>query len=200
MMTEIIQSDEDLMQHYLDGSEEAFEELVSRYEKPILNFAYAYLRNTSASEDLVQDIFVKLVESRKQYNPERPFKPWIYQVARNRIYDELRKKKRWSLKWFQPASNTDLTRTIESHPGDSTTSRDTVNRSEIFKVVQEGIATLDDRCRDLIVLRFLHGISTHDVAEILHIPEGTVHSGTHRALANLESFLTKRGITMEDFA
>ena len=61
-------SDEELMKQYLAGDEQAFEELISRYERALLNFANCYLRNQAASEDITQDIFVRLIESKQQYH------------------------------------------------------------------------------------------------------------------------------------
>ena len=192
------QTDEELMKDYIAGHEQAFEELALRYEKPILNFVYPYFRNQSICEDITQDIFVRLVESKEKYNPERPFKPWLYQIARNRVYDELRKKKRWSLRLFQPKQETELPQSIGAVPDPSLSPRETLNQSRLRDLLLESIQSLDDKSRDMVILRHLQGLSVREVADILGLPEGTVQSGTYRALQSLEKSLIHKGISQED--
>ena len=192
------QTDEELMKQYITGNPTAFEQLALRYEKIILNFAYPYFRNIPQSEDIVQDVFVRVVESKDKYDPDKPFKPWIYQIARNRIYDELRKRKRWSLRFFHSKDTDELSHKIGTVPDPSLSPGETLNQEELRQIIMEGIQSLDDRSRDLVILRHIQGLSVREVAEILNIAEGTVHSGTHRALATLQKILIKQGITIED--
>ena len=191
-------SDENLMKQYLAGDTQAFAELISRYERALLNFANCYLRNLAASEDITQDIFVRLVESKQSYQPDKPFKPWLYQIARNRIYDELRKKKRWSLLWFQSNEKTELNQKLGTLPDASLSPRETLNQEQLNRILLRGIQSLDNRSRDMVILRYIQGLSVREVAEILGVPEGTVHSGTHRALETLQKILIKKGLKEED--
>jgi RNA polymerase sigma-70 factor, ECF subfamily len=191
-------SDEDLMKQYLAGDNQAFAELISRYERPLLNFANCYLRNLAASEDITQDIFVRIVESKQNYQPDKPFKPWLYQIARNRIYDELRKKKRWSLLWFQSNEKAELDQKLGTLPDTSLSQRETLNQDQLNQILMRGIQSLDNRSRDMVILRYIQGLSVREVADILGVPEGTVHSGTHRALESLQKILIKLGLNQED--
>ncbi len=191
-------TDEELMKQYITGNPTAFEELALRYEKLILNFAYPYFRNIPQSEDIVQEVFVRVVESKDKYNPDKPFKPWIYQIARNRIYDELRRKKRWSLRMFQSKDTDELSRKAGTVPDPTLSPRETLNQEELGTIVMEGIQALDERSKDLVILRHIQGLSVREVAEVLDLAEGTVHSGTHRALATLQKILIRRGISLED--
>ena len=186
------------MKEYIAGHEQAFEELAHRYEKTILNFVYPYFRNQSISEDITQDVFVRLVESKNQYNPDRPFKPWIYQIARNRVYDELRKKKRWSLRLFQPKEENELSQKTGAVPDPTLSPRETLNQSRLRDILLESIQSLDIKSRDMVILRHLQGLSVRETAEILELPEGTVQSGTYRALQSLEKVLIQKGISPED--
>lgn len=191
-------SDEDLMTKYLAGDNQAFAELLSRYERPILNFANCYLRNLAVSEDITQDIFVRVVESKQSYLSDKPVKPWLYQIARNRIYDELRKKKRWAKLWFQSNGTTESDQKLGTLPDTSLSQRETLNQEQLNRILLRGIQTLDSRSRDLVILRYLQGLSVREVAEILDIPEGTVHSGTHRAMETLQKILINLGLKEED--
>lgn len=197
-MSSFQRTDEELMGEYIAGNEQAFEELALRYEKAMLNFAYPYFRNQALSEDIVQDVFVRLVESKESYDPARLFKTWIYGIARNRIYDELRKKKRWSLRLFQSKDTEQLSRTMGTIPDPNLSPRETLNQSQLHQTLLEGIQTLDDRSRDLVILRYIQGLSVRETAEVLKIAEGTVHSGIYRALQGLQKILVKRGISLED--
>ena len=95
------QTDEELMKQYITGNPTAFEQLALRYEKIILNFAYPYFRNIPQSEDIVQDVFVRVVESKDKYDPDKkiliervlfladryrpPKLPWIKVKSANHI-------------------------------------------------------------------------------------------------------------------
>lgn len=191
-------TDEDLMKSYLAGDLDAFEHLALRYEKLLVNYAYSFLRRQSVSEDIVQDVFMKLVENKKNYDANRPFRPWIYRIARNRIYDELRKIRRWNIFHFRTDTEQEAPQQIGEIPDPLCSPRETLNQSELCASLQKGLGKLNTRSRDLLVLRYLQGLPVREVSEILGIPEGTVHSGTHRALKSLEKILNQYGITGED--
>jgi RNA polymerase sigma-70 factor, ECF subfamily len=184
-------TDEELMREYVAGDETALGILLSRYEKALYFFTYPYFRSPSQSEEIVQDIMVKLIENRHHYQPEKPFKPWIYRIARNRIYDELRRIRRWNLlhfHWSQPGESIDTAKSP----------REKLNQEQLQKIMLDVIQTLDSRARDLIILRHLQQLPVKEVAEILGIAEGTVHSGTNRALETLHKKLIQKGISQED--
>jgi RNA polymerase sigma factor (sigma-70 family) len=198
METTLQRTDEQLMQEFISGQNGAIEELVHRYQLPILNFVYPYFRNRALAEDLTQDIFVKLIESKHLYHPDKPFKPWFYQVARNRIYDELRKKKRWSLVWFKPKDENDLSRVLGTAPDPHLSPGETLDRADTYRILLEQIRSLDDKSRDMVFLRYFQGLSVRETADVMTLPEGTVQSGTFRALEELHKKLLNHGMKLED--
>jgi len=194
----IARTDEELMQAYLSGDLAAFEELALRYESRLVSYACSYLHRQSLSEDIVQDVFMKLIENKKGYDPSRPFRPWLYRIARNRIFDELRKNRRWHIFHLNTSPEQDFPLQIGELPDPTLSPRETLNRNELCKSLLKGLNELDSRSREMLILRYLQGLPVREVSEIMGIPEGTIHSGTHRALKSLEKIMNQYGITGED--
>ena len=86
-------SDEVLFLKYREGCIEAFEELISRYESPLLRYLLACSGNRQQAEDLFQETFSKMVERKDYYTPEAPFKFYLFKVARNLAIDASRRSK-----------------------------------------------------------------------------------------------------------
>lgn len=200
--TVLIRTDEELMRDYQSGQSQSFEELVLRYETALYNFTLIYFRDPSTAEDILQDIIIKVVENRHRYDPERPFKPWIYRIARNRIFDELRKNQRWYQRFLpsghQGCPDDRVPRASGDYPARTPSPQKTLAIKELSVILYMALQDLDSRSRELIILRHLQGLPVRDVALILDMNEGTVHSGTHRAMAKLQEALLKRGIRKED--
>ncbi len=200
--TVLIRTDEELMRDYQAGQSQSFEELVLRYETALYNFTLIYFRDPSTAEDILQDIIIKVVENRHRYDPERPFKPWIYRIARNRIFDELRKNQRWYQRFLpsghQGFPDDRVPRDSGDYPARTPSPQKALAVKELSVILYMALQDLDSRSRELIILRHLQGLPVRDVALILDMNEGTVHSGTHRAIAKLQEALLKRGIRKED--
>ena len=77
------------------GDREAFSSLVEKYHRPLLNFINQLLGNPSAVEDVGQEVFLSAYQSLKNFDPSRgtPFSAWLFIIARNKVYDELRKRR-----------------------------------------------------------------------------------------------------------
>src|SRR5215469_990763 len=82
-----------LMQHYLAGDQQAFEALVNRYSGPLFNFIRRFLSDYDAACDVLQQVLLQLYLSLPKLRTGEPLKAWLYQVARNRCLDELRRKR-----------------------------------------------------------------------------------------------------------
>jgi len=87
--------DEQLIANYLKGDEELLEVLVRRYFKLIYNFVYQYTGSLEDSEDITQEVFVKVWRNFRKFNQKKSFKTWIFSIAKNTAIDFLRKKKQY---------------------------------------------------------------------------------------------------------
>src|SRR5262245_10357912 len=115
-------TDEVLMLRFQAGDRSAFAALVRRHKTPIYNFVLRLVRTSSTAEDLVQDVFVKIVQSAVDFNHESKFSTWAYAITRNICIDHLRKmsfRQHASLDQAQghePDGPTLLDRTADTHP------------------------------------------------------------------------------------
>jgi RNA polymerase sigma-70 factor, ECF subfamily len=158
-------SDEQLIQVYQinkgDKGQMAFTLLYDRYAKIMLNFFYFSLHyDHNKAQDLVQDLFVRVLEKNHTFNKDQFFKPWIYKIASNMCSDEYRKN--------------NIINKYNNHIRSS--SEIITLNSETKEELRKCIAALDKDHRSLIVLRFKLKLSVKEIAEIYECPEGTIKS------------------------
>src|SRR5262249_1457612 len=87
-------SDEDLLERFRRGQTEAFGLLVRRYERELYGYLRRYTGNASLAEDVFQNTFVQVYLKSGQYEPGRPFRPWLYAIATNQAIDAMRRNGR----------------------------------------------------------------------------------------------------------
>src|SRR5579872_1687440 len=85
--------DEELARRFREGDVEAFETLVDRFSRPIYNFALRFLGDPTDAEDAAQQTFVQAFESFPHAKAEAPIRPWLFQVARNKCIDLVRRRR-----------------------------------------------------------------------------------------------------------
>src|SRR5437879_5846593 len=97
-------ADELLMQQLAAGSHQAFDELLARYETPVITFCYSFMRNREAAEDIAQETFLRVFRNAARYEPVAKFTTWLYKIAANLCINELKKGKlRATLSLDEPA-------------------------------------------------------------------------------------------------
>lgn len=181
-------SDEKLVQLVLDGDREAFSVLISRYERQIYGLAYRLTNNKHEAQDLGQEAFIKIYQSLAKYDPERPFFSWMYKVASNQCYSLLRKKR---------DAETPLESVIEFMPDDNleeTSPELFVLKKENQDNVRSALASLPEKYRLALILRFMEDMSYQDIADTMDISLSAVESRIHRGKKLLlKSFQQERG-------
>lgn len=170
-----VQSDEELMRAVQAGDSEAFEGIFDRYHRPLFSFFVRLTGDRPGSEDLVQDVFVRVLRYRASYDAARPFRAWLYQMARNAASDrrqasasratgeELRDE-------LRDAAPSPLARVV----GD-----------ERRQLVERGLGTLPDDAREAIVLSRVDGLSHREVGRILGCSEAAARVRVFRAVQQL---------------
>ena len=86
----MIETDEQLMQRYRDGDVTAFDALYRRYRGPVYRYVQRLSHPGADVESLYQDAWLRVIDARDQWRPDRPFRPWLYRIAHNRVMDALR--------------------------------------------------------------------------------------------------------------
>jgi RNA polymerase sigma-70 factor (ECF subfamily) len=162
--------------------QKAYAKIVQRYKYDLGRYLRRLLgREVQATEDVLQDIFVKAYMNLNDYDSARPFSPWIYRIAHNEAISYLRKRKT-----EPPAvAGEDAQLIISRIAGGDNPAKNWMHRTTALEI-QRALAALDQRYRDVIVLRFLEEKTYDEIADILQLPPGTVATYINRGLKQLK--------------
>src|SRR3982751_3010643 len=167
---------------FLGGEERAFQELVERYQSRLLNFIYRTIGDREKSEDLVQEVFIRVYRHLHRFDRSKKFSTWAYTIASNLAKNELRNRSRNPLVLFQTVQKNfqDDDRPLQF---EDTTSRpdDMYRKRHLREIVEETVAKLPEHHRNVFILRELEGKSYEEIAEITECNLGTVKSRLNRA-------------------
>ena len=176
-------SDEELMVEYGNGAEWAFELLVAKYQKAVVNFFYRTLLDRSQAEDLAQEVFIGLFRAARRYEPRAKFTTFLFRIASNILASELRRKMR------RPRTVPIVTGTGDEREGADarqiedigTPVAEQVEMNMVGQAIREAVAELPQAQRTVFVLRTYHGLSYQEIARAMRSPVGTVKSRMSRA-------------------
>jgi len=186
-------SDEALMASFRHGDARAFEVLVSRHRRGLLNFLLRSVGNQSRAEELLQDVFIRVIRAKGRYEQTARFSTWIYTIARNICVDESRRAKfRRTVSLDSPRRGRDgeegasmLEMTAEAQVG--------VDDAAMGPTLQARLAAAIDRLpddqREVFYMRQLSGLSFKEIGEVVGAPENTVKSRMRYALEKLREEL-----------
>lgn len=174
-------SDEEIMVRCAQGSEEAFQILVSRYRARIINLITRFVGDPDRAEDISQEVFIRVYRNRERYRKSGKFSTWIFTIAANLAKNEIRRKvrhRRVVSMDDEKEPGTSLAATLADQgvgPGG------TLERKELEVLILGAIESLPERYRMALVLRDLEGLAYEEVSRVLGIPGGTVRSRINRA-------------------
>ena len=171
------------------GDRTAFDRLIVKYQKKIVNLCVRLLGNISDGEDAAQDTFVKAYKNIKQFKGNSRFSTWLYAIAINTCRNSRRTW--WSKLWKKAVK---LDKPLTDSNGDSvnyelsdvtTLPSKVLTRKRQIALIVEAIKKLPEIHRELVILRDFHERSYEEISEITRIPQGTVKSRLARARAAL---------------
>ena len=167
---------------FLTGEERAFHELVNRYQTRLLNFIYRTIGDRERSEDLVQEVFIRVYRHLHRFDRSKKFSTWIYTIASNLAKNELRNRSRNPLVLFQAIRKNwqDDDRPLQFEDPASRPD-DLYRKRHLRDLVEQSVAQLPEHHRQVFVLRELEGKSYEEIAEITSCNLGTVKSRLNRA-------------------
>jgi RNA polymerase sigma-70 factor (ECF subfamily) len=182
-------SDEEAMWRVkLHDDHHDFERLVKRWEEPIRNLCTRMVGDPHRGEDLKQDAFLRLFQKRKDYQPKGRFSTFLWRIALNICYDELRRQKR--RREFLTGSEPESGDEGAAEPASDASGPDARAADlEEGELVRRAVLQLPEMYRAVIVLRHYEDMKLARIAEILEIPEGTVNSRMAEALVRLSRIL-----------
>jgi len=164
-----------------------FDRLVARWEQPIRRLCVRMTGDVHRGEDLKQETFVRLFENRREYQPTGKFSTFLWRIALNLCYDELRRQNR-RREILSSGEHGD----IRDMATDAPTPDARAATSEEGEMVRKALLQLPEMYRAVIVLRHYEDMKLARIAEVLEIPEGTVNSRMAEALARLSRILEPR--------
>lgn len=171
------------------GDESAFEEIVKAYQDRIYNLCRVSLGNPRDAEDAAQDVFIKVYQNLKKFDPAPSFSSWIYRIAVNTCIDYKRRPAAWRqlLGIFDEGREFPLdARSNLPSPEEMYESKKT------GEAIRRGLSLISPKLRTVIVLKEIEGLSYEEIAGVLGISIGTVKSRIFRAREELRRFLSEK--------
>jgi RNA polymerase sigma-70 factor (ECF subfamily) len=183
--------DEVLVQMFVDGAAEPFEELIRRYQGRMVNFIYRSTGDYQRAEELAQEAFMRVFRNGRNYDERYRFSTWIYTIAKNLAANELRDRSRnpdsfhiREADW--PTDGTfvaELVSSQEREPHRILTDR------EMQQKLAEAIARLEPDQRMALVMKEYEGMTYSQIADVFGASPGTVKSWLHRSKRQLAKWL-----------
>jgi RNA polymerase sigma-70 factor (ECF subfamily) len=168
--------DRDCVERCLQGDRDAFEPLLVRYERPVYNAVLRMVGDSEEARDIAQEIFVKVFENLRSFDPSRKFFSWLYRVAINETINHIKSRRRW-----EPL--TDMFESSHSNPEQA------MQEAERDREIQRALLLLDPKYRLAVIVRHFLQLSYAEAAHVLDVPEKTVKSRLFTARQQLKEIL-----------
>jgi RNA polymerase sigma-70 factor, ECF subfamily len=168
------------------GDERAFQSLVVAYETPVFNYVLRMVNDRALAEDLTQEIFIRVYQGLAGFSLRCRFTTWLFQVAKNRVLDELRALER------KPQSHVNLDdlpplEVVDAPP----------ERVEAVDAVWRAVAALNPDLKMALLLRDVVGLAYSEIADSLEITLATVKWRIFKAREEVQLSLAREGIEIE---
>jgi RNA polymerase sigma-70 factor (ECF subfamily) len=168
-------TDNELMEQVRDGKVEKLAILFERHQTMLYNFFLRLTGNRAASEDLVQEVFIRILKYRAGYLGENRYVVWMFQIARNAHIDFLRKQK----------GEVPLDDQFVEAPSQEQRAEDRFEADQEALLVRRALDRLPPKKKELLVLFRFQDLKLREIAELLDVQVGTVKVQVHRALKDL---------------
>jgi RNA polymerase sigma-70 factor (ECF subfamily) len=166
-------SDEQLIQSISEGEDKAFEELYNRYEGKLMGFLVYKVKSNEAAQDLFQIVWSKVVQNSHKFKQDHNFSSWLMTIASNQVKD-----------WFKTSTN--YSKLIERF-GNEPTTHDDIEKS------LPNLSFLKQESQEILILRYVQGLTSGEVAKKLNLTEANVRKITSRALKEVKAHIQNGG-------
>ena len=178
--------DQEDVERVLAGSSDAFERIVRRWHRPLINLAYRFCRDSSRAEDMAQEAFLRAYRALHQWRKDAAFSTWLFALATNAYRSELRRI---------PPKTIAIEEIGELQ--DTRASNKDLEAQDRDRAVRELVLTLPPKYRDVVVLFYFHEKDISAAAKSLGLPEGTIKARLFRAREILRGKLPRVLSTQE---
>ncbi len=182
-------TDSMLAQRYLEGDQQAFEALVNRYSGSLFNFIRRFLGEYDAACDILQQVILQLYISLPKLRTGEPLKAWLYQVARNRCLDELRRKHAIPFSELEKGMDEEEQSLLDIMQDMSPLPEEVVERRDVQEILLKAIRALPPKFRAVVLLRYASQLSYAEIGRVLNMPEATAKTYFQRVKPLLRTVL-----------
>jgi len=181
-------TDEELVAKSVGGDAESFNELILRWERPIYVLAYRTIGREEDARDVCQETFLRAFRALPGFRGQAKFSSWLYRIALNLCRDWMRRERRTPT--VQAPEGVDLLDLAAAgEPSESI--EDLVARKDLARAVERVMARLPEQQRTAIVLKEFHGLTFHEIADLLGCPQSTVKTRLYQGLTVLRRELAR---------
>ena len=172
---------------------EAFEVLLERYQQPLFAFCYRFCNNPAQAQDLVQEVFLRLIKTAKHYEPRAKFSTFLYTFAHNLCIDYLRRgKKRQNVSLSDPVSNTEGLSLGDMMKDEKANPEKAYHQKSFEEALQKAVSELPEEQREVFLLREQMNLPFEEIARIAGCLPSTAKSRMRYALQSIRQKLERR--------
>lgn len=185
-------SDEDLLERYKNGDQRAFELLLVRYRVPIFNYLLRSVRDASRAEDLLQEVFLRVVHRCDHFEHRAKFSTWLYTIARNLCVDASRRMVHRRHRSLDAPARDDLegSEALVERIASETPGADRDATSHRLRVaIAHAVEELPDDQKEVFLMRQVQGLAFAEIASVVGVSENTIKSRMRYALERLQEAL-----------
>ena len=179
--------EKELVERFQNGEQEAFNELVIRYQGKIYNLVYKYVSNSETAKDLSQEIFIKAYRALPHFKRQSAFYSWLYRIAVNLCIDFIRQQRRGQTLSFEdlPTGGNDeaVFNDVSPLPPDQ------IETKELGRIIGQAVQQLPPKQQHVFNLRYHDGLQLKEIAAQLDRSEGTIKAHLHHAHKRLRTLL-----------
>jgi RNA polymerase sigma-70 factor (ECF subfamily) len=187
-----MKTDAELVVSALRGSQDAYRELVKRFERPVYSLILRMVQDPASAEDLAQEVFVKAFRRLDSYDPQWKFSSWLFKIAHNSTIDHLR---RGTPETVPLEAEDDDRGSLGAVLADGTVEDPlaAAERRDLGRSLERAISLLRPEYRQAVLMFYAHGASYQEICEVTGLPLGTVKTNLHRARKELAQAMTSLG-------
>lgn len=190
-----LNSDSILVSSYIQGDEKSLEILIKKHQQRLYNFIYSKVHDSTVTEDIFQDTFIKVIRTLKKgnYNEEGKFLPWVMRISHNLVIDFFRKSNR-----MPNFKNTDDFNIFSVLGDGNLNAEKTMIKEQIHNDVKELLQELPEEQREVLIMRMYKDMSFKEISENTDVSINTALGRMRYALINLRKLIEKHQIVLID--
>lgn len=193
------QADEDLAALYQKGNADAFQILLSRHERPLFNFILKSVGNRELSEEVFQEVFLRVIKHIEEYRPTSKFTTWMYTIARNYCIDFSRKQRFRHHVSLDTPTHEDAEPLLNKISSEAHSVDDVAHSNDLEAVLHKILGELNEEQREVFLLRESQGLQFDEIARITKTSINTVKSRMRYAMQAIQKKFAEHGIDRAAF-